>query len=153
MPRIKDIPGTEGRYKVCDEGFVIGPLGTVLKPRETKGYLIVRIYPLGERYLHRLVAEAFIPNPSDLPQVNHKDEDKKHCWADNLEWCTQVYNQSYSRGKAVRQLRDRKVIAEYFSIGEAGRCTGVYKGSIIKCLNGTAKTAGGFTWEEVTYEN
>ena len=51
------------------------------------------------RYIHRLVAEAFIPNPEKLPQVNHKDEDKSNNVLDNLEWCDNSYNVNYGTAK------------------------------------------------------
>lgn len=146
-PAFKDVPNTEGRYKVCEEGYVIGPTGIKLKPRSTRGYLIVRIYPLGEKYLHRLVAEAFIQNPDNLPQVNHRDEIKGHCWASNLEWCDQNYNQGYSRGKTVEQYLDDTLVATYYSHGEASRVTGVARESISQCTTGKLKRAGGFTWK------
>ena len=57
--------------------------------------------------IHRLVAQAFIPNPMFLPQVNHKDENKQKCNVSNLEWCTVRYNKTYSAGKKVIQLLDR----------------------------------------------
>ena len=48
-----------------------------------------------QKLVHRLVAEAFIPNPQNLPEVNHKDENPANCNADNLEWCDRIYNMNY----------------------------------------------------------
>lgn len=75
----------------------------VLKPflttgKKNKGYFLVDIWNKGKRktrLVHRLVAEAFIPNPSNLPQINHKDRVKTHNWTSNLEWCTNQYNIAY----------------------------------------------------------
>lgn len=73
----------------------------ILTPKNRGLYLCVLLSKEGVRTahsIHRLVAEAFIPNPDRLPQVNHKDEDKHNNTRDNLEWCTNEYNQRYSRG-------------------------------------------------------
>lgn len=71
----------------------------LLKPRKiTHGYFSVALYKQGKRKdykLHRLVATHFIPNPDNLPEVNHKDEDKSNNCVDNLEWCTHKYNSNY----------------------------------------------------------
>lgn len=101
----KDIEGYEGKYQVSNLGRVRGldrknsmgktVKGRILKPRKTHaGYLRAHLCR-DDRYIHRLVAEAFIPNPNNLPQINHKDEDKANNSVDNLEWCTCEYNLSY----------------------------------------------------------
>ena len=100
----KDIQGYEG-YQVSNHGN-IKSLGNgksrkekILKPvNTTKCYLQVELSKQGKRkkYLvHRLVAQAFIDNPNNLPQVNHKDEDKTNNHVTNLEWCDALYNNNY----------------------------------------------------------
>lgn len=70
-----------------------------LKPMDNRrGYKYVTLWKDGVRhnqYIHRLVAQAFIPNPKGYPQVNHKDEDKSNNSVGNLEWCTNLYNHNY----------------------------------------------------------
>jgi len=145
MTTLKQVSVTTSDYKVCDAGYVIGPSGKRLKPRLSKGYLIVRIYPFGECYLHRLVAEAFIPNPLGLPQVNHKDEDKENCAAYNLEWCDASYNQAYSQGKAVAQYLNGELVNTYKSHGDAARETGLLRESISSATRTGYKHAG-YNW-------
>ena len=56
------------------------------------------------KYIHRLIAEAFIPNPNNLPVVNHKDENKLNSSIDNLEWCTYEYNRNY--GTCIERMKE-----------------------------------------------
>lgn len=97
--------------------------------------------------VHRLVAEAFIPNPDNLPEVNHKDENGLNNSVDNLEWCSHQYNIEYSKNKAVVQYYDGERIAEYKSIKVASQQTGINRKSISNVLNGWSKTAGGYEWD------
>jgi hypothetical protein len=93
------------QYGVNRRGQVIN-LHTkqILKPRPVKGYIQYALYKVGSRkqhmrYGHRLVAEAFLPNPDRLPDINHKDEDGYNNWEDNLEWASKQYNSEYSLAK------------------------------------------------------
>ena len=96
----KPIPGFE-YYSVSSIGRVKNPFGKILKPSiNHKGYL--KVY-LNSEYIkhkqmtiHRAVALAFIPNPNDLAQVNHINHNKCDNRIENLEWCTNQYNQRFA---------------------------------------------------------
>lgn len=132
----KPVRGYEGNYAVDQFGRVYGidRTATVLdngriyeKPiagkqmkqsLHTKGYKTVSLTKDGKTktvFVHRLVAEAFIDNPKNLPMVNHKDEDKTNNFAENLEWCTASYNRTYGKGaeKQAKQLRGKKHTEEH----------------------------------------
>lgn len=101
------IKGYDGMYSVDTEGVVYGKKGYPLKPYDNGyGYLIVDLYDLNgrkrHRKVHKLVADAFIPNPDKLPEINHKDEDKHNNAVSNLEWCTSSYNKRYGSGRKTR---------------------------------------------------
>lgn len=115
------IPGYEGRYEVSNKGNVrsffagkVKRLKPMISAGRYNGYQMVTLYgrdKAGRKVkIHRLVAEAFIPNPARLPEINHKDENKTNNDADNLEWCTHTYNSTYgtSRQRAVATLRRHK---------------------------------------------
>jgi hypothetical protein len=105
----KDVEGYEGYYQVSNLGRVKSLIlfKKILKPYPDKdGYFQVVLYRNKTRRLkrvHRLVAQAFIPNENNLPIINHKDEDKANPRMDNLEWCTVRYNSSY--GNRVEKMR------------------------------------------------
>ncbi len=180
----KDINGYEGIYQVSNYGrvksldrFVNGshnnlkPVkGKILKAEKTKwGYLQVSLCRAGlkhQRYkVHRLVADAFIPNPQNLPQVNHKDEDKTNNRLDNLEWCDGFYNQRYGtcserkhikltnhplKSIKVEQLtKDGEHIEYYPSAKEAARQTGISQGNISCVCCGRHSLAGGYKWKYI----
>ena len=101
----KDIEGYEGLYQISNKGRVKS-LGNNKNRKEkilsckpnNKGYLRVNLYKNGKKKhfsVHRLVAIAFIPNPNNLLEVNHKDENKENNHVKNLEWCTSEYNNNY----------------------------------------------------------
>jgi len=118
----KPVVGYEGLYEVSDQGRVKGPKGFV-KPKPTnRGYIRTELWQSGTRWrpsLHRLVAEHFIPNPRQCPQVNHKDGDKTNNAVNNLEWCTASENAlhavqlhaRYGEKASTAKLTEREVIA------------------------------------------
>lgn len=83
------------RYRVCDTGEIYGTYGTALLPYENEyGHLCVKLCVDGQhknKTIHRLVAEAFVPNPDNLPFVKHRDGDPQNNHAANLMWCKTVW--------------------------------------------------------------
>lgn len=166
----KDVRGYEGLYLVSDEGVVISlprevrgrnasceivahrkakTIKPYLRGRNSLMYPAVTLSKNGESKaysLHRIVAEAFIPNPDCMPEVNHKDENPMNCRVENLEWCDHQYNVEYSKAKSVAQYLDGEKIAVYKSIVHASRITGISRTSINNALRGWSFTAGGYEW-------
>ena len=108
----KNIEGYEGKYQVSNLGRVKSMIGQekVLHPKKHRnGHLQIGLHKDKKRktmYIHRLVAQAFITNPDNLPCVNHKDENPNNNNVDNLEWCTQKYNCNY--GTRVDRIMETK---------------------------------------------
>jgi len=94
-----DIEGYEGQYQVSNTGYVKSvKRNRILKATNVHGYLQISLSDHGQikkRLIHRLVAETFIPNLENFPQVNHKDENTMNNSVENLEWCTVKYNNNY----------------------------------------------------------
>ena len=137
------------RYYVSDKGRVKNAdKGTLLSPFLCKGYYYVHLGRVRKERVHRLVAIAFIPNPNNLPEVNHKDENKLNNSIDNLEWCDGKYNMEYSFGKKVSQYDAKtfELINTFNSAAEASRILNLDKTSILKCTkhNKRNATVGGF---------
>lgn len=172
----KDIAGYEGLYQVSNLGNVrsldhyasngvkeILYKGNVLKwHRNKNGYwtvLLCKKSKTKRKYIHRLVAEAFLDNADNLSEVNHKDENKKNNCVENLEWCTTKYNVNYgthqekravSRGMAVVQYDlSGNLINEYYSARKAASMIGKKYGStpIMECCKGKRRTAYGHIWK------
>ena len=153
----RDIKRYEGRYRVSNLGRVkslnysnTGKEGILNAEDNGKGYLRVKLWKDGKVEkcrINRLVAQAFLPNPDNLPEVNHKDEDKTNNRVDNLEWCSRQYNVEYSQGKAVIGINKVSgLILEFPSISEASRQTGINSRNICACLKGRQKSTGGYYW-------
>ena len=155
---MKDIKGYEGLYGITSCGKVWSyKYKKFLKPKcEKNGYLRVQLCKNGEvktYSLHRLVAQAYLPNPENLPQVNHKDENKANNCLQNLEWCDQKYNHNYgtineriSNSKKIPILQytlDGEFVREWPSATDVGREA---QTNICYCLKGRQKSAYGYKW-------
>lgn len=158
----KDIYGFP-YYQVSNLGrvrsFKFGNERILKQSKNSWGYLYVGLSKNGKQYMkrvHRLVAQAFLPNPQNLSQVNHKDENKENCKVDNLEWCNSSFNINYlSRNNRVAKALSKKVlqysiesvlIKEWLSTCEIERQLGFSQANISKCCRGERKTAYGFIW-------
>lgn len=168
----KDISDYEGLYQVSNLGNVrsldrivkraTSPdymlKGKILKPIDNgRGYKMVCFCRDGivkREYVHRIVAKTFIPNPHNLPEINHRDENTNNNRADNLEWCDRKSNVNYgnrankygvSRGKPVVCIETGIV---YHGVREATRQTGIHASDISACClqREKTKTAGGYHW-------
>lgn len=167
-----DIQGIEvstlGRVRTLDRTVSNGKgtylvKGRVLKPRDSgNGYLRAGIQIDGkwtEKLVHRLVAQAFIPNPDNLPQINHKDCNPQNNNVKNLEWCDNSYNQKYknkfgisnteTEGQPLFAVKlDTLEVLHFRSQGEAGRELGLKQGSVRSVIIGKQKQAGGYYFKE-----
>lgn len=148
----KVIDGYETLYEVSNLGRVRGlKRGRMLSPRanQVTGYLEVNLCKDGTQRtvrVHRLVALAFLPNPSSLPEVNHKDENKNNCSIENLEWCDHRYNTNYGTRnikirKAIAKLSSKdiekiKLLRDNKSVREIAHMFGVSDSQIYRILNG-----------------
>ena len=156
---MNDIENYEGLYAVTSCGKVWSYRNKkFLKPATDKdGYQIVCLCKNSQKKMcriHRLVAEAYLPNPDNLPQVNHKDENKTNNCLQNLEWCDAKYNHNYGTGNNRGAISRKKPILQYDLNGNFIRewpsATDVGKevqANIVNCLKGKVKTAYGYTWK------
>lgn len=170
----KDLKGYEKYYKISNFGRLYSKRKNTIMTNlhHNCGYLkinLVKNKTMKSVYIHRLVAENFIANIENKPQVNHIDGNKLNNRVDNLEWCTAKENQSHSinvlknkrykipivygenhhNSKKIKQIENGKTINTFFGCGEASRETGINKHNIWSVLKGNRKTAGGYFWQYV----
>lgn len=153
---------TDRLVRYCRYGIstMIKQKGRELKIRTDKdGYSRVRFTHNNKRItkgVHRLVAKAFISNPNNLPCINHKNENKKDNYPENLEWCDVNYNNHYNNRysrirrnyKSVIMLnKSNEEIKTFKSIGEAAKYVNGNPSNIGNCCNGRLKVAYGFVWK------
>jgi hypothetical protein len=182
----RDIKGYEGLYQVSSLGRVRSVdrtiqqkrknttnkrniKGKILKLWKAVDYLHVTLSNEGKikaPFVHKLVADAFVDNPLNLPHVNHKDENKINNNCSNLEWCTQKYNRNYGTGEERRvksfissvesHKRSRRpvlqidemgnVVNRYFALNQV-RNDGFSPSCVYQCCAGQRKTHKGYRWQ------
>ena len=144
------------RTVIRKNGVKLKVSGKILKPRVNKGYLFVTLCKNGigrNCYLHRLVSTAFIPNPNNLPQVNHLSEDKLNNSVENLEWCSAKENINYgTRNKRSSEKLQKPVLCVelnqiFPSLTDAAKHCNVTLSNLSWVLTGRSKTAGGYHFE------
>lgn len=178
----RDIIGYEGYYQVSNLGRVrstdrdiVYKCGKVVhrkskvkvpttSPNSYPRVGLQKANKLEMKMVHRLVAEAFIPNPNNYPIVNHKDEDKSNAAASNLEWCDNSYNVSYSNkgidrrsnrigynsGLVLKLTLTGIEVARYNGLGEACLMNGYKRGRLDKVVNNpTSKIFDGYIWVHI----
>ena len=161
----RDIEEYENLYQISNLG-IVKSLGNdrtrkekILRPQKVNNYLIVSLSKDGKAkhyYIHRLVALHFIPNPQNLEQINHRDEDKTNNCVSNLEFCTAAYNINYgTRNQRSAEKTSKQVLCVetgiiYSSTKEVQRQLGFAHNNISQCCNGKYKTAYGYTWKYIS---
>lgn len=162
----KDIPGYEGLYVVSSFGRIKSinyhntGCSRIMRQTKRNGYLSVGLFKGGKQKMflaHRLVALVFIPNPHNLPQVNHKDEDKTNNCVENLEWCDASYNRNFgtcnqraakTKSKSILQYDlEGNLVREWSSISEINRELGYHTSHISACARGMLNTMYGYKWK------
>lgn len=152
----RPVEGLEG-YEVSNKGEIrcwrgmgrqlIAPSPRILSlcTTSTSDYLYFK-HTGGQKSVHREVAKAFIPNPDNLPDINHVDEDKKNNSIDNLVWCTKSTNMEHSFGKVVRAYDPEGVLLEFSSISALSKAIGCNQGNASRFIRGTRYNGSYKSW-------
>lgn len=148
---MKDIKNFEGRYAITSCGKVWSYKNKkFLKPmKNNKGYLYVNLYKDGSQkhfLVHRLVAEAYVPNPDGLEVVDHIDSNIEHNYVGNLQWMTQGDNARKGNATKVRCVETGEV---FNSLRIAAKEKGCDRKYISAACRGERETAGKYHWEVV----
>ena len=132
--------------------------------RKTKlnngGYEMLSLFRDGKEktcLVHRIIAEAFLPNPYNLPEVDHKDECKTNNFVENLEWCDREYNLYYGTRRqrqaekemvpVIQYTKDGMLIKKWDSMQSVMDYLGINRGNISNCCSGRCKSVGGYKWK------
>lgn len=153
----KDVVGYEDYYMVSNTGKIYSKRKNLELKQSLKsnGYLSVDLVYDRKKSVsvHRIVAEAFIPNFHNYPVVNHKDENKLNNNASNLEWCTQKYNANYGFGpfaknsEVIQMDLDGNYIKSWESMKSAEEELNIRYQTISAVCRGKKKSAGGYKWK------
>lgn len=169
MEEFRPVNGFEGLYEVSNIGrlYSLNYDGTGMRKeikcgRNKDGYRQCMLYQDGCKYgkkLHRIVAEAFIPNPLQLPQVNHLDENKDNNSVENLEWCSIKQNANHGtrnqriaeklsiiNQKPVESIDKYGHVTRYDSATKAALETKAGQANITACCKCRRNSAGGLRW-------
>ena len=156
---MKDIKGYEGLYAITEDGQIWSyRRNKYLKQQQARNYLSIELHKDNNRknyFIHRLVAETYIPNPHNLPEVNHIDENKYNNCVDNLEWVSHKDNMNHGTQKERASTKCKKRIrcietdTVYNSTKEAAEALDIKAPNITACLKGRQKTSGKYHWEYV----
>lgn len=160
----RDVKGLEGLYKISNSGKIlslrVNKIMTDYPSKKGYRHLMLTCADGIRRHfsVHRLVAEAFIPNPKGLEEVNHLNMIRDDNRAENLEWCTHTYNVNYGDAKSKRQhssrcrgviqldIQTEQPIATFHSISAAARATNQLVTTILRACTGYFIQAGGYKW-------
>lgn len=166
LGKSKRIEGFEN-YLVFKEGLIWSCKNTcqLLPIKTPNGYFQVNLYKEGKphrRYVHRLVAKHFVPNPNNFPEVNHIDEVKSNNEYSNLEWTTPKRNVNHGTGiqrraksqsKGLIQMNLHGVkLKEFRSLNHAKEF-GFDPSNVSKCCRGLKKTSNGYKWKYKDQKN